>query len=109
MTQKGLLVHEMTHVWQYQLGYPVKRVRVPRPNMSYAYALTTGKRLCDYNMEAQGNLLADYFLVKYRNSQQYLYESKYLYHPNVLPLYERALAHFVANPSDISNLPKVTE
>lgn len=107
--RKRLLVHEMTHVWQYQLGYPVKRVRVPRPNMSYEYTLTTGKHLCDYNMEAQGNLLADYFLVKFRKSQRSLYESKYLYHPNVLPLYESTLAHFVASPSDTSNLPKVTE
>ncbi len=104
-----LLVHEMTHVWQYQLGYPVKRVRAPRPGMSYRYALAAGKQLCDYNMEAQGNILADYYLLKFRNEQRSLYELRYRQQPNVLPLYEGALAQFLANPADVSNLPTVTE
>ena len=106
---KRLLVHEMTHVWQYQLGYPVKRVRTPRPRMSYAYTLTAGRHLCDYNMEAQGNILADYFLVKFRNAQSEVYEARYARFPNALPLYENALGPFIADPKDASNLPKVTE
>lgn len=104
-----LLVHEMTHVWQYQRGYPVKRVRGPRPNMRYEYTLAPGKRLCDYNMEAQGNMLADYFLLKFRNAKRRLYEARYVSHPNPLPLYENILAHFIADPSAAANLPKVTE
>ena len=106
---KRLLVHEMTHVWQYQLGYPVKRVRAPRPSMSYAYTLAAGRQLCDYNMEAQGNILADYFLVKFRNAQNEVYEARYARYPNVLRLYESVLAPFIANPAETSNLPKVTE
>lgn len=107
--RKRLLVHEMTHVWQYQRGYPVKRVRAPRPRMSYRYVLATGRQLCDYNMEAQGNILADYFLLKFRNAQRSVYEPRYAREPNVLPLYESVLAHFLAHPADVSNLPKVTE
>lgn len=106
---KRLLVHEMTHVWQYQLGYPVKRVRAPRPRMSYAYTLAAKRQLCDYNMEAQGNILADYFLVKFRNAQSEVYEARYARYANVLPLYESVLAPFISNPADTSNLPKVTE
>ena len=107
--RKRLLVHEMTHVWQYQLGYPVKRVRAPRPGMSYRYALAAGKQFCDYNMEAQGNILADYYLLKFANAQLSMYEMRYRRHQNVLPLYEGTLARFLANPADESNLPKVTE
>ncbi|KGM56974.1 hypothetical protein N799_12260 [Lysobacter arseniciresistens ZS79] len=106
---KRLLVHEMTHVWQYQLGYPVKRVRAPRPRMSYAYTLAVGRKLRDYNMEAQGNILADYFLVKFRNAQNEVYEARYARYPNVLPLYESVLAPFIANPAETTNLPQVTE
>ena len=107
--RKRLLVHEMTHVWQYQLGYPVKRVRAPRPGMSYRYALAAGKQFCDYNMEAQGNILADYYLLKFANAQLSMYEMRYRRHQNVLPLYEGTLARFLAHPADESNLPKVTE
>lgn len=105
-----LLVHEMTHVWQYQLGYPLKRIRTPRPNMSYDYTLDPTKRLCDYNMEAQGNLIADYFLLQYRNGKRDLSESQYAFmQGDPLPLYRAALRDFLANPADKSNLPKVTK
>ena len=77
--------------------------------MSYAYTLTAGRHLCDYNMEAQGNILADYFLVKFRNAQSEVYEARYARFPNALPLYENALGPFIADPKDASNLPKVTE
>lgn len=107
--RKRLLVHEMTHVWQYQLGYPIKRVRAPRPNMAYEYTLTVSKKLCDYNMEAQGNIVADYFLVKHRNNQRDIYETKYRRFSSLLPLYEDTLRDFLANPADPVNLPLVTE
>lgn len=105
-----LLVHEMTHVWQYQLGYPIKRVRTPRPNMSYAYTLNPQKRLCDYNMEAQGNLIADYFLLQFRNAKRELSESRYAFmQGDPKPLYQTVLRDFLADPADTTNLPKVTE
>ena len=55
-------IHEMTHVWQYQLGYPVLLTRAFRPKMSYSYMPMDGKKLNDYNMEQQGDILADYFV-----------------------------------------------
>ncbi|MGH8075165.1 MAG: PAAR domain-containing protein [Lysobacter sp.] len=107
--RQHLLVHEITHVWQYQLGYPVKRVRAPRPNMSYEYLFTQGRKLCDYNMEAQGNLIADYFLVKFRNDPLNISEFRYSRMPGLMAEYERALSDFIADPSNPENLPKVTE
>lgn len=107
--RRRLLVHEMTHVWQHQLGYPLKRIRAARPNMQYGYTLATGKRLCDYNMEAQGNILADYFLLKFASDPGALYEVKYRASPNAITAYEKTLQLFLADPGNDSNLPKVTE
>ena len=63
---QGWFIHEMTHVWQCQLGYWVKSIGGPCPNMSYAYTLDAGKKLCDSNMEAQGDICGDYYLAVIR-------------------------------------------
>ncbi|QOW20774.1 PAAR domain-containing protein [Lysobacter ciconiae] len=107
--EQRLLVHEMTHVWQYQLGYPIKRVRGPRPNMTYEYTLDSTKRLYDYNMEAQGNIIADYYLLRFRQNNDDLYESKYRHRANLLALYEGTLRDFLITPDDSNNLPQVTK
>jgi hypothetical protein len=99
----------MTHVWQFQLGYPIKRIRAPRPNMSYSYVLSPDKRLCDYNMEAQGNLVADYFLLQFRNGKRELSEPRYAFmQGDPRPLYQAVLRDFLADPSNTGNLPQVT-
>lgn len=109
LNSQRLFVHEMVHVWQYQLGYPVKRVRGPRPNMSYAYTLSEGESLADLNMEAQGNVIADYFLLKYRNGKRELYEAQYAnFRGDPIPLYERYLRAFLDDPADRVSLPAVT-
>ncbi|MES1945962.1 Rhs element Vgr protein [Salinisphaera sp. C84B14] len=61
---KWWFMHEMTHIWQYQLSYPVKWRGALRLGLSYEYSLSENKRLSNYNMEAQGNILADYFALK---------------------------------------------
>jgi len=106
-----LFVHEMVHVWQYQLGYSIKSVRAPRPRMSYAYTLAANKKLCDYNMEAQGNIIADYFLLACRGDSPALYEHQYRGKEVsvLLPQYEAALSDFLADPGLAGNLPKVVE
>jgi len=105
--RRALFVHEMTHVWQFQLGYPLKRVRGPRPNMTYRYTLELDKRLSDYNMEQQGDILADYFLIKIRGKQELINESQYAVVTNVIPLYERVLQDFLRAPAQRANLPQV--
>lgn len=103
---KHLFVHEMVHVWQYQLGYPLKRIRVAEPNMSYRYTLSPEKRLRDYNMEAQGDLIADYFLLRWRFNSHNLSEPLYRKQPvrDLLPLYEGVLRDFLINPGLTSHL-----
>jgi type VI secretion system secreted protein VgrG len=96
-------MHEMVHVWQYQLGYPVKMRGAIRMGLSYKYTLEPGKRLSDYNMEAQGNVLSDYWALRqYGGNPPDLWESKHL---NDLPLYETVLKDFIIDPTDRSNLP----
>lgn len=98
-------MHEMVHVWQHQLGYAVKTRGAVRLGLSYAYTLDVGKRLGDYNMEAQGNILADYFLLKFRKAPAFLYEKKYTSDPVAISLYETVLAEFLSDPANANNLP----
>lgn len=96
-------LHEMVHVWQHQLRYPVMRRGALRVGLAYAYALAPGKRLRDYNMEAQGELLADYFALKYLQDVAVMAQSAYA---GALAEYEDALAEFFADRKDPRNLPR---
>lgn len=96
-------MHEMVHVWQHQLGYPVKLRGAIRIGLSYGYELRPGALLSDYNMEAQGDLLADYFALKHMHRPRVMRQRR---HASQLPLYEQVLARFLADPSDRENLPR---
>ncbi len=96
-------MHEMVHVWQHQLGYPVRLRGAFRIGLSYHYRLAMDKTLRDYNMEAQGDLLADYFILKTAGASPAMRQPEYALD---LPLYEQVLADFLADPSHRKNLPK---
>lgn len=95
-------IHEMAHVWQHQLGYPVRLRGAVRLGLSYRYELALDKTLADYNMEAQGDLLADYFVLKHLKSAASLRQRRYA---DKLALFEHVLAGFLANPANRKNLP----
>lgn len=95
-------MHEMVHVWQYQLGYFVRLRGAIRIGLSYAYKLSPEKVLSDYNMEAQGNLLSDYWALKTFQQPPSMWEMQY---KNEIGLYEKVLAKFISNPKDEGNLP----
>ena len=95
-------MHEMVHVWQYQLGYPVKARGAIRIGLSYEYSLDASKRLSDYNMEAQGNLLSDYWALRLFGSPPQMWNAA---HRGDLLLFEQVLAQFIADPSDVKSLP----
>jgi uncharacterized Zn-binding protein involved in type VI secretion len=95
-------IHEMVHVWQYQLGYPVKGYGIFRP--AYEYTLDANKTFSDYNMEQQGNIVADYYYMKILDNSG-AYNERFLYNYTHLPLYEKVLENFLKNPKDKSNLP----
>jgi hypothetical protein len=96
-------LHEMVHVWQYQLGFPVRLRGAVRLGLNYDYTLAVGKTLSDYNMEAQGDLLADYFALRYRASGAPERDGA---DADRLALYEHVLASFLADPADRRNLPR---
>lgn len=96
-------MHEMAHVWQHQLGYPVRLRGAIRIKLSYHYELREGATLADYNMEAQGDLLADFFALKFMRQPRLVRQRR---HAHQLELYEQVLARFLADPSDRDNLPR---
>ena len=96
-------LHEMVHIWQHQLGYAVRLRGAVRIGLPYHYELKPSRTLADYNMEAQGDLLADYFALKHLNSPRIMRQQRYA---GSLSLYEEVLATFLADPTDAANLPR---
>lgn len=94
-------MHEMVHVWQHQLGYPVRLRGAVRIGLSYGYTLREDALLSDYNMEAQGDLLADYFVLKFLRKPGAMRQGRYR---NSLALYERVLVEFLLDPGHRRNL-----
>ncbi|WP_426107516.1 Rhs element Vgr protein [Massilia sp. TSP1-1-2] len=103
VTNQHWFLHEMVHVWQHQLGYPVRTRGAIRIGLSYRYLLAPGKTLADYNMEAQGDLLADYFVLKHLGSAAAMRQP---HDAHSLPLFEQVLAGFLIQPGRRQNLPK---
>ena len=71
----SLFLHEMTHVYQYQkLGavYIYDALKAQQSIEGYNYGgaaelqrlLVSGKRFSDFNLEQQGDIVSDYFLIK---------------------------------------------
>ena len=96
-------MHEMTHVWQHQLGYPVMLRGALRLFLDYHYELESGRRLSQYNMEAQGDLLADYFALRELRNDRVMREPRYA---GDRWLYEAVLEGFLRDPAQRSHLPR---
>ncbi len=62
LSDQGLFVHEMVHVWQHQRGInlPFKR----HPFCRYAYSLVPGRRFERYGIEQQAELVRHAFLLE---------------------------------------------
>jgi hypothetical protein len=95
-------MHEMAHVWQHQLGYAVRLRGAVRLGLPYDYTLHPNATLADFNMEAQGELLADYFVLKFMTAPRSMRQPRYA---DSLPLFEKILAGFLADPGSVKNLP----
>lgn len=101
LTGQHWFMHEMVHVWQHQLGYPVRLRGALRIGLPYHYDLSEGATLADYNMEAQGDLLADYFVLKFLDRPEAMRQRRYQHD---LALYERVLAGFLLDPGSREHL-----
>ncbi|WP_312434592.1 hypothetical protein [Janthinobacterium sp.] len=99
---RHLFIHEMVHVWQYQMGYLVKMRGAIRLGLDYNYKLSSKNKLADYNMEAQGDLLADYYALKYLKDPPTMRQEQYA---NDQALYEEVLSDFFVDRKSKKNLP----
>ena len=111
-------IHEMAHVWQYQLGYPVMlegaalhATEALRGTNPYRYTLAPGRRICAFNMEQQANILADYHSLAVHGdaARIWLYGVQYRETPNILQLLEYTLADFFLTPRGVGNLPPIAQ
>lgn len=104
---KALFMHEMTHVWQYQLGYPIKKAGLMVTSQgakAYEYSLSEGRRLSDYNMEQQGEIISDYYMICIELDLEGVWNYK---NKNNSPrAFEAVLSDFSYNPADKRNLPR---
>ncbi len=59
VSDQGLFIHEMTHVWQYQQGVNLLLRR--HPFCRYDYSLKPGWPLLRYGIEQQAEIVRHYF------------------------------------------------
>ena len=104
LAHRHWFMHEMVHVWQHQLGYPVRLRGAIRFRLSYAYRLHPDATLGDFNMEAQGDLLADYFVLKCLQRPDVMRQPQYA---DALALYDTVLTGFLAAPGSRRHLPSL--
>lgn len=62
LTDQGLFIHEMTHVWQHQQGVFLPLAR--HPFCRYHYSLKPGWTLKRYGIEQQAEIVRHYFMLK---------------------------------------------
>ena len=99
---KHWFMHEMVHVWQYQLGYPVKLRGAIRLGLDYKYTLLPKQKLSSHDMEAQGDLLADYFVLRFLTSTRAMRQQRY---KNSGELFKKVLNDFFNDRNSPKNLP----
>ena len=64
LTDQGLFIHEMVHVWQHQRGIFLPLAR--HPWCRYDYALKPGQPLARYGIEQQAEIVRHAFLLRNR-------------------------------------------
>ena len=62
LTDQGLFIHEMVHIWQHQRGIFLPLAR--HPWCRYDYALKPGQPLHRYGIEQQGEIVRHAFLLR---------------------------------------------
>jgi hypothetical protein len=93
------------------LGYPVRLRGAIRLGLSYHYTLYEAACLANYNLEAQGDILSDYYALKYaaQGAEQLIQPCQVStmsgYTVDDVWLYEKVLTLFIYNAADTRNLP----
>ncbi len=110
--KKQWFIHEMAHVWQYQLGYPVLWAGIMQVLKGGYFRSIKGQaaayyfdpcrepkrsHLAQFNMEQQADIIAFYFALHYLNKNKYSW---------LISFFNRVLAEFLHNPKQKKLLPK---
>lgn len=61
--RQHFFIHEMAHVWQHQKGMWVKLRGIVSWAADYSYDLDNNRKLNNYSLEQQAQIIADYFLL----------------------------------------------
>jgi hypothetical protein len=72
-------MHEIAHIWQYQMGMWVVARGACSLFADYHYALTGDKVLSDYGMEQQASIIADYYILSDFSYDNWLRKTKQKY------------------------------
>ncbi len=114
-TLKAFFIHEMVHVWQYQLNIlsPVAAaIGESIRNLfdyakAYQYELEAGKDLLKYRIEQQAQIIEDNYLLFREGTAPLIKRVK---NPgsqaSYQPLYSQVLARFMANPGYARHVTK---
>jgi hypothetical protein len=87
-------LHELVHVWQHYVGMRVIVLAITsrlKPGYVYNYTLEPGTDLLDYNVEQQGDIIADYFAAEVLK-----WAGANISQP--VHLYQQVLANFINDP-----------
>lgn len=104
---RGFFIHEMAHVWQFQLNIlnPISAaigesiLNFFNYSKAYKYELVAGKDLLKYRIEQQAQIIEDYYLRQIEATTPVTDHMKNSGSPTVyMPLYFQVLARFIANP-----------
>jgi hypothetical protein len=82
LDHRAWLVHELTHIWQYQRGRTVLQLGLDALGHDYNYggeqglrdATAQGKRFGDFNYEEQGDILRHYYWKRERGEDLSAYQ-----------------------------------
>lgn len=99
--RRGFFIHEMAHVWQYQLNVlrPIAAAMgeycrcLGKYARTYRYELMRGKDLLQYRIEQQAQIIQDYYLLAH-SGQREANEAA----PGTMALYRAVLANFLNDP-----------
>ncbi len=116
---RHFFIHEVTHVWQKQMGYSVE-IKSGGGALSwlenmydkYAYPLSDEDVFeknysfgVNYSLEEQAELLSDYYIRIMLNATNHKCNIRGKLPTDLKRAYERVLKDFLANPADQANLP----
>ncbi|QKJ86882.1 Type IV secretion protein Rhs [Paramixta manurensis] len=97
-------IHELAHVWQSQQGMWVRSRGLFSWAANYSYILDEKKKLTDYSLEQQAQIIADYWLLMRFGFNEWNFQRipgrlvtfrKIIDRQQILPLYQSTLSGFM--------------